>query len=76
MFSSFIKKNFWLNVLLKSKKIRHFWVQFTVCKKCGKEINPKKGFWHWKYSKEQKGGFYHTECGMINNVAPKGFFPF
>ena len=50
------------------KKMRHWYIgNFVNCKKCGKRINPKKGFWTWKNHKPIIGGIYHTECGMINN---------
>lgn len=67
-----------LYVLRRIKKyMKDMYVRkFVVCRKCSKQIDPTDGYWFWKYCKEQKGGYYHTECGMINNPAPKEFLPF
>lgn len=64
------------NRLMKIKKIKRTIARLSKCKKCNGKIIVKEGFWWWDYSHEQKGGFYHTECGMINNPAHKGSFPF
>lgn len=49
---------------------------FVKCRKCGKKIDPKDGYWYWKNKTPLKGGYYHPDCGMWNNPAPKGFLPF
>ena len=64
------------NILMNIKLIRRFIAKFSKCMKCNKPIIVKDGFWWWNYSKELKGGYYHTDCGMINNPKPKGNLPF
>lgn len=49
---------------------------FVKCRKCSKKIDPAYGYWHHKNKPPLKGGYYHPECGMMNNPAPTGFIPF
>ena len=49
---------------------------FGRCKKCGQKINPDKGYWTWENKSPIIGGYYHVECGMINNPPPKENIPF
>lgn len=65
-----------INLLSHNRRLRRFYAKFKSCSKCGKKIETQNGFWFWKYSKVVKGGFYHTNCGMINNNAPVGLLPF
>jgi len=61
---------------LKSKtrhKIKDWYVSnFQVCRKCRKKIEPKKGYWHYKNKYPLLGGYYHTECGTVNNPTTTG----
>jgi len=55
------------------RKIKNWYVSnFQMCKKCGKKIKPKSGFWHYKNKYPLIGGYYHTECGTINNPTKTG----
>lgn len=57
--------------------IRDFYIGlFVKCKKCGKKIDPKEGYWYWSNKMPLKSGYYHPNCGMINNQIPIGFLPF
>lgn len=57
--------------------IRDLYVSlFIKCQKCRKKIDPKDGYWHWEKNPALKHGYYHTNCGTLNNPAPTGFFPF
>lgn len=46
---------------------------FCKCRKCGKEIDTKKGYWHWDDVYPQIGGYYHTNCGTILSPADVEF---
>lgn len=49
---------------------------FVRCVKCGKKIYPNGGYWHWQNKPPLKGGYYHPNCGMLNNPTTKGLLPF
>jgi len=49
---------------------------FVKCKKCGYKINPKDGYYHWSDTPPLKGGYYHPDCGTLNNPKTSGFLPF
>lgn len=54
-------------------KIKNGYVaNFKTCQKCKKGIDPRNGFWHYKNKYPLIGGFYHTECGTINNSTKSG----
>lgn len=45
---------------------------FKVCRKCQKKIYSRKGYWQYKNKYPLIGGYYHTECGTINNPTTTG----
>ena len=49
--------------ILKNWYIKHF----IQCKKCGKQIDPYYGYWKLDNIYPQIGGYYHTNCGTIQD---------
>lgn len=60
-----------------TKLIKDFYISlFIKCVKCGQKINPNLGYWHWQNIPPLKGGYYHPDCGMLNNSITTGLLPF